>query len=67
MLGFAWAQIHLLLGVWAAVMMLSFAVGNVVVSPLTLSKGTGFWLMLVGAIALAVGAIVQLGRRTQLH
>ena len=58
--GFRWPQIHLLLGVWAALMMLSFATGKIGAGQLTATKGPGLWLMLVGALGLAVGAIVQL-------
>jgi hypothetical protein len=62
-LGFTWYQLDLVLGIWAALMMACFAVTDA--SPA--SKGTGLWLMLVGAIVLVVGAIVQLQSRARLQ
>jgi hypothetical protein len=54
-LGFGWNQIHLALGIQAAVMMVAFLVQD---------KGgfdiaIGFWLMLLGSIGLAVGAFLR--------
>ena len=54
-LGFDWTQIHLVLGIQAALLMLCFLVLNHGV----LGFGIGFWLMLLAAIALAVGAVMQ--------
>jgi hypothetical protein len=56
-LGMTWKQIHLVLGVQAALLMLAFLVRDNSV----LNFGIGFWLMLFGSLALAVGA-VMLGR-----
>jgi hypothetical protein len=62
-LGLNWNQIHVAAGIWAAFMMLCLLIGGagfefqgVDVSP---DKGAGFWLMLLGAVALAVGAVLR--------
>lgn len=54
-LGIGWNQIHLALGFQATIMMLAFLVQD---------KGgfdiaIGFWLMLLGSIALIVGAVMR--------
>ena len=54
-LGFTWDQLHLALGFQAALLMLSFLIRSK--SPFTF--GIGFWLMLLSAIALLVGAIMR--------
>ena len=54
-LGFTWDQLHLALGFQAALLMLSFLIRSK--SPF--SFGIGFWLMLLSAIALLVGAIMR--------
>jgi hypothetical protein len=62
-LGLGWDQIHAAAGIWAALMMLCFLIGNtgfeiagIEANP---DKGAGFWLMLLGSIALAVGAVLR--------
>lgn len=66
-LDFSWTQVHVLLGIWAALMMVCFLVGEAGVSArgasISPSKGIGFWLMLIGAIALAVGAVLRTQER----
>lgn len=54
-LGFTWNQIHLALGAQALIMMLCFLVRDNSV----LDFGIGFWLMLLGSIALVVGAVMR--------
>ena len=54
-LGLTWDQVHLALGFQAALMMLAFLIRSK--SPLEF--GIGFWLMLIAAIALLVGAIMR--------
>lgn len=54
-LGLGWNQIHLALGFQATIMMLAFLIQD---------KGgfdiaIGFWLMLLGSIALIVGAVMR--------
>jgi hypothetical protein len=53
-LGFDWKQIHLLLAIQAALLMLCFLVRDNSV----LDFGFGFWLMLLASIALVVGAVM---------
>lgn len=54
-LGLSWDQVHLALGFQATLMMLAFLIR----SKSSLSFGIGFWLMLLSAIALLVGAIMR--------
>jgi hypothetical protein len=54
-LGLSWDQVHLALGFQAALMMFAFLIR----SKGPLSFGIGFWLMLLAAIALLVGAIMR--------
>jgi hypothetical protein len=54
LLGFDWKQIQLLLGIQSALLMVCF----LIVDHSVLSFGIGFWLMLLSAIALAVGAVM---------
>lgn len=54
-LGLGWSQLHLALGFQATIMMVAFLIQD---------KGefdiaVGFWLMLLGSIALAVGAVMR--------
>jgi hypothetical protein len=53
--GFGWNQIHLLLGFQAAIMMLAFLLQDIGIA----DRGIGFWLMLIAAIALVVGALMR--------
>ena len=66
-LDFSWTQVHVALGCWAALMMLCFLVGEAGVSArgatISPSKGIGFWLMLLGSIGLAVGAVMRTTER----
>ena len=55
LLDFTWAQIHLVLAGFAAVVMIAWLVTSD-----TVDKGIGFWLLLLGSIALAVGAVLRL-------
>jgi hypothetical protein len=54
-LGFTLDQVHVILGFQATIMMLAWAI----VDFFGLSKGIGLYLMLFGAIACLVGAIVR--------
>lgn len=54
-LGLTWNQIHLALGFQATIMMLAFLIQDHGGA----SLGIGFWLMLLSAIALLVGAIMR--------
>jgi hypothetical protein len=53
-LGFDWKQIHLLLGIQGALLMICFLVRDNSV----LDFGLGFWLMLLASIALVIGAVI---------
>ena len=55
LLGLSWDQVHLALGFQATLMMLAFLIR----SRGGASLGIGFWLMLLSAIALLVGAIMR--------
>jgi hypothetical protein len=50
--GFTWEQVHLVLGVFAALMAIAWLVTD------TIDKAIGFWLIFLGSIALAVGAFM---------
>jgi hypothetical protein len=54
-LGLSWDQIHVALGFQSTIMMLAFFVRD----KSTLSFGIGFYLMLLAAIALLVGAVMR--------
>jgi hypothetical protein len=54
-LGFTWDQVHVALGFQAAITMIAFLVRDKSV----LDFGIGFFLMLIAAIALLVGAIMR--------
>jgi len=54
-LGLTWDQVHLALGFQAALLMFAFLIR----SKGPLDFGIGFWLMLLAAIALLVGAIMR--------
>ena len=51
--GFTWEQIHLLLGLLAGFMAIGWLIADL------LNKGVGFWLEVLGGIALAVGAVMM--------
>ena len=53
--GFSWEQIYVVLGFQAALMMLMFLIQD----KSSLDIGIGFWLMLLGSLALAVGATLH--------
>lgn len=54
-LGMGWNQIHLALGAQATLMMLAFLIQD----KGGLDIAIGFWLMLLGSIALVVGAVMR--------
>ena len=54
-LGFSWKQIRLALSLFAGLLML----GYLIVDKGGLDFGIGFWLMLLGAIALVAGAVME--------
>jgi hypothetical protein len=56
-LGITWNQVHLILGLQAAVMMLAFLVQEHGVFQFQL--GVGFYLMLLAGIGLAIGALLR--------
>jgi len=63
-LGIDWERIYLALGVWATFMMIGFMISHVnfTVDQFDTDdpgKGIGFWLMLLGSIAMIVGAVVR--------
>lgn len=58
-LGLSWSKIRLSFGAWALLMMVCFLLGRVVVEGAEISKGVGFWIMLVAAIGLLVGAVMR--------
>jgi hypothetical protein len=51
-----WVQIHLVLGVYAALMMLAWLL--VKTGGSSVDRGAGFWLLFLGAIGLIVGAVM---------
>jgi len=55
-LTFTWPQLHLVLAVYAALLMLSWLLLKV---PGSLDRGAGFWLMFLGAAGLVVGAVMM--------
>jgi hypothetical protein len=58
--GFAWNQLHLVFGLQAAAMMLAFLLQKRGV----FDWGAGFYVMLVSAIGLAIGALMRGGEET---
>lgn len=50
--GFTWEQVHLVLGVLAGCMAVGWLITDIA------SKGFGFWLEVLGGIAIAAGAVV---------
>ena len=56
-LTFTWPQLHLVLSVYAAVLMLSWLLFKFP-SGLSPDRGIGFWLMFLGAAGLVVGAVM---------
>jgi hypothetical protein len=55
LLGLTWDQVHVALGFQATIMMVAFLVRD----KSGLDFGIGFWLMLLAAIALLVGAVMR--------
>lgn len=55
--GFTWEQLHLVLGFFAALMSLFWLVAAE-------DTGAGLWLMLLGSIALVVGAVMLQNERS---
>ena len=53
-LGFTWAQVHLVLGSFAALLALCYLVADKGV----MSFGFGYWIMLIGCLGLATGAVM---------
>jgi hypothetical protein len=51
--GFTWEQVHLVLGLLAGVMAIGWLITDIP------EKGIGFWLEVLGGIALAVGAVMM--------
>lgn len=54
-LGFTWAQIHLVLGLYAALL----AIGWLIMGPSGVDKKIGLWLSVLAGLALLVGAIMK--------
>ncbi|MGH8978487.1 MAG: hypothetical protein ACRDV7_10465, partial [Acidimicrobiia bacterium] len=54
-LGFTWNQVHIFLGLQAAAMMIAFLVQERGIYTL----GLGFYLMLIAALGLAIGALMR--------
>jgi hypothetical protein len=52
LLGFTWEQAHLVLGLLAGLMAVGWLVTDIA------SKGIGYWLEVLGGIAIAAGALV---------
>ena len=50
-LGFTWPQIHLVLGIFAVILTVSFLIGGD-------EHGIGFWISLLASIGLVVGAVM---------
>ena len=51
-LGFTWEQVHLVLGLLAGFMAIGWLITDIA------SKGIGYWLEVLGGIALAAGAVM---------
>ena len=51
--GFTWEQVHLVLGLFAGFMAIGWLLTDIS------EKGIGFWLEVLGGIALAVGAVMM--------
>lgn len=60
-LGLTWSKIRLSFSAWAAFIMVALLIGRVSVEGSEISKGAGFWIMLVASIALVVGAVMKEG------
>lgn len=58
-LDFSWNQIHFMLGAVSAVLMICFLIQKFP-SGAEVSKGIGYWLLLLGSIALVVGAVLRM-------
>lgn len=52
--GFSWEQVHLLLGIFAGLIM-----GGYLISDKGFDYGIGFWGVLAGTVALIVGAVMM--------
>jgi len=53
LLGFTWEQVHLVLGLLAGFMAIGWLITDI------RGKGIGYWLEVLGGIALAVGAVMM--------
>ena len=51
--GFTWEQVHLVLGILAGLMAIGWLLTDI------LGKGIGYWLEIIGGIALAVGGVMM--------
>jgi len=54
-LTFSWTQLHLVLSIYAALLMVGWLLLKV---PGSIDRGAGFWLMFLGAAGLVVGAVM---------
>lgn len=62
--GLTWPQVDVALGLWSAFVMVSLLSGNVLLGGTSEPKrGVGFWLMLLGTLGLAIGAIARARER----
>lgn len=59
LLGMSWSQIRLACSGWALLMLICFLFGRVVVAEADVSKGIGFWIMLIAAIGLVAGSVMR--------
>ena len=60
LLSFTWKQVNFVLAFTAVVIMVGYLLGGGFPDVGGVSKGIGFWLMLLGSIGLIVGAVMDL-------
>jgi hypothetical protein len=60
-LGLSWPKIRLGFSAWAALMMICLLIGEAGVEGSSADKEIGFWIMLLGSLALLAGAVMRHG------
>jgi hypothetical protein len=62
-LGISWRFIHIALGGWAAILMIGYLIGDPAAEfggfAVDVDRAIGFWLMLLGSLAVATGAVIR--------